>query len=88
MKNKSRLGDGSTHGGAIITASGDTFFNGIPATRLFDILACPIHGPNPVVMSAPHCYINNRNSSRLGDPCACGAALMFPLSMDSFIGDV
>ena len=87
MRNKCRLFDTSTHGGAIVTSSSDTFINSIPATRLFDILACPIHAPNPVVISAPHCYINNRNNSRLMDMCACGAGLT-PACIDTFIGDL
>lgn len=88
MKNSSRLGDSSTHGGAIVTASMNTFINNIPATRLADILACPIHGPNPVVFGAMHCFINNRMAARLGDPCACGAALFFKLSPNTFVGDM
>lgn len=87
MRNKCRIFDTSAHGGAIVTSSTDTFVNNIPATRIFDILACPIHGPNPVVIVAPHYYINNRNEARLFDMCACGASLT-PACTDTFDMDM
>jgi uncharacterized Zn-binding protein involved in type VI secretion len=70
-----RLGDTSTHGGAIITASHNTRVNGIPEARLGDILLCPLHGPNPIVTGAPRAQVNGRLIARIGDLTACGAAL-------------
>lgn len=70
-----RLGDTSTHGGAIITASHNTRVNGIPEARLGDILLCPIHGPNPIVTGSPRAQVNGRLIARIGDLASCGAVL-------------
>ncbi|HRT03620.1 MAG TPA: PAAR domain-containing protein [Candidatus Diapherotrites archaeon] len=65
--------DTTTHGGVFITASSNVFTNKIPQVRQFDILACPIHGPNPVISNSPTVFVNNRNMTRIVSVCACGA---------------
>ena len=70
-----RLGDTSTHGGQIVTASDDTICNGRGVARVQDILACPIHGPNPIVTGSPDVICNGRPVARIGSVCQCGAVI-------------
>lgn len=44
-----RLGDGHSHGGNVITASGTVFAEGPGVARIGDLVSCPIHGVNPIV---------------------------------------
>lgn len=76
-RNVMRLGDPGTHGGAIVTASPDTYCN-MPrrVARLGDIYACPIHGPNPIVTASEDTFCNGRGVARLNDVTACGARLI------------
>ncbi len=75
MPKLARLGDPGSHGGAIITASADTFWNGIGAARVGDLYGCPIHGPNPIVQGSPDVFVNSRAAARVGDATACGAVI-------------
>lgn len=70
-----RLGDTSTHGGAIITASPDVFCNGIKVARLGDSFSCPIHGIVQIVSASGSVFVNDRGVARIGDSIACGAIL-------------
>jgi uncharacterized Zn-binding protein involved in type VI secretion len=67
--------DTSSHGGVFVTSSSNVFTNKIPQVRQFDILACPIHGPNPVVFNSPTVWVNKLNMTRIGSVCACGAVV-------------
>ncbi len=71
-----RLGDTSTHGGAMITSASKTLYNGILCCRIGDILDCPIHGPNPVVEGSAKQIVEGQPLARQGDHTACGAALI------------
>ena len=44
-----RLGDGSTHGGIVITASDTVTAEGPGVARIGDLHDCPIHGVTPIV---------------------------------------
>ena len=75
-----RLGDTSSHGGQIIT-SGHKFTDaGKLVARIDDILACPIHGPNPIVTGSPMFKSEGKKVARgdggNGSVTACGAILI------------
>ena len=44
MKRVIRLGDPTTHGGTVVSASSTTIINGIHVARLGDSVTCPIPG--------------------------------------------
>lgn len=72
----SKIGDTSDHGGAIITGSASFVVSGIPVARVGDILACPIHGDNPIVSSL---VINAQDEGKplahIGSKTQCGATI-------------
>ena len=71
-----RLGDTSTHGGAIVTSAAKTYYEDKLAARIGDILNCPIHGPNPIVEGSSKQVVEGSPLARQGDHTACGAALI------------
>jgi len=71
-----RLGDTSTHGGAIITSAAKSLCEGALIARRTDILACPIHGPNPIVEHSEKMLCEGLEVARDGDATACGARLI------------
>lgn len=70
-----RLGDTSDHGGAITSASPDTYCNGIRVARLSDSFACPIHGGQTIVTASGTTFVNLLGVARIGDLISCGATL-------------
>lgn len=71
-----RLGDTSTHGGAVITSAAKTYVEGRLMARKGDLLACPIHGANPIVEGSADSIFEGKECARHGDHTACGAALI------------
>jgi uncharacterized Zn-binding protein involved in type VI secretion len=71
-----RLGDTSTHGGAIITSASKSYCEGALIAREGDILDCPIHGPNPIVGHSTKLKCEGPFVARHGDATACGATLI------------
>lgn len=71
-----RLGDTSSHGGAVITAAAKSLAEGQRIARVTDILDCPIHGPNPIVEGSPTFLAEGQRVARHGDHTQCGAALV------------
>lgn len=73
-----RLGDTSTHGGAMVTSSSKSPAEGPNICRLGDLLACPLpgHGTNPVIEASPDSLCEGKQIAREGDHTACGAALI------------
>lgn len=70
-----RLGDVSSHGGAIVTASPNTLANSLGVARTGDLLDCPIHGPSPLIGTSP-VLVNGALSVKVGDTAACGAVMI------------
>lgn len=70
-----RLGDTSSHGGAVASASPDTYCNGIRVARLGDSFACPLHGLQTIASASTTVFVNNRGVARIGDSISCGAVL-------------
>lgn len=71
-----RLGDTSSHGGAVITSASKTLCEGALIAREGDILDCPIHGPNPIVGHSSKLLVEGKYVARHGDATACGATLV------------
>lgn len=71
-----RLGDTSSHGGAIVTAASKTVVEGAPVARVGDLLLCPLHGLNAIVTGSPKFFCEGAEVARGGSLCACGAAII------------
>lgn len=71
-----RLGDTSSHGGAVVTSASRTYCENALIAREGDILDCPIHGPNPIVGHSNKLMVEDKFVARHGDATACGAALI------------
>lgn len=71
-----RLGDTSSHGGAVITAAAKSLAEGQRIARVTDILNCPLHGPNPIVEGSATFLTEGQRTARNGDHTQCGAALI------------
>lgn len=71
-----RLGDTSDHGGKVITGASKWRCEGQAIARKGDILACPIHGPNPIVEGSGKWRCEGQPIARDGDTTECGARLI------------
>lgn len=69
-----RLGDTSTHGGSIVSASTTALCNGRGIARSGDTLQCPSHGPQPLTGTSKN-NANGRKIVKVGDRAACGAVI-------------
>ncbi len=72
----SRIGDTSSHGGSIVTASSDLNANGRKVARQGDMLNCGIHGMKPITTVVT---TKNHNGGKLlvtvGAVASCGAVI-------------
>lgn len=82
-----RLGDKTTHGGVVITASPIHTLRGIGIARMGDKVACPLpgHGVNEIVEGCPVFSIGGRSVALHGHKTACGCSLIASL-MDATQG--
>lgn len=76
-----RLGDFTSHGGKVITASLTHFIGDIGIARVGDKVACPMggHGINPIVEGSATYLIGGRMVALHGHRSACGCALISSL---------
>lgn len=76
-----RLGDLTSHGGKVVTASTTHSIDGIGIARVGDIITCPLpgHGANTIVEGAPTYLIGERMVALHGHRCACGCTLISSL---------
>jgi uncharacterized Zn-binding protein involved in type VI secretion len=71
------LGDTTTHGGKVITASETHRSMGIPVARVGDMVECPqCKGIYPIIEGAPKTSDHGKPIARHGDKVACGATLI------------
>jgi uncharacterized Zn-binding protein involved in type VI secretion len=70
-----RIGDTGSHGGEVVSGSGNTTVNGRGVARVGDTYICPIHGPNQITTGSPDVFVNGMAVARVGDQTACGAIL-------------
>jgi uncharacterized Zn-binding protein involved in type VI secretion len=71
-----RMGDLTSHGGAVITASATHTIGGIGIARMGDQLVCPMHGVNVIVEGAANYLIGGRMVALHGHLGACGCTLI------------
>ena len=73
-----RLGDPTSHGGKVVSASLTHLLNGIGIARAGDLVACPVpgHGINPIVGGAATYLIGGRMVALQGDHSVCGCTLI------------
>lgn len=76
-----RLGDKTTHGGAVISASPIHTVRGIGIARVGDMVTCPQpgHGSNPIIEGSPTFSIGGRKVALHGHKAACGCSLIASL---------
>ena len=77
-----RLGDATSHGGKVISASTTHLIGGIGIARVGDEVTCPIsgHGVNAIVEGAATYLIGGRMVALHGHRSACGCMLISSLA--------
>lgn len=77
MGNAVRLGDGSDHGGTMITAGSSVKVNGIQLCVDQDIHSCPIPGHGNTIVTASSSVKSNdgKRIVKIGDIAGCGAVI-------------
>ncbi|MBU9853737.1 PAAR domain-containing protein [Rahnella inusitata] len=77
-----RIGDKTTHGGAVLTGSGTMSFGNIPVARKGDKVSCPVpfHGPTFITEGNPNYLDNGIPVAFHGHKCACGCTLISSLA--------
>lgn len=79
MKNVIRLGDPTSHGGKVISASATHFtVQGIPVACVGDTCSCPIpgHAGCTITTGSPHHKVSGKSIAFDGDSLSCGAKLI------------
>jgi uncharacterized Zn-binding protein involved in type VI secretion len=73
-----RLGDPTSQGGSVITASATHSLCGISIARKGDYVSCPVagHGVNPIIEGATAFKIGGREVALEGHHTACGCTLI------------
>ena len=77
MPDVARLGDGSDHGGVIISSASKTSVNGILVARVGDSHSCPIpgHGITTIASGSGHFSCEGALVAVIGSVCGCGAKI-------------
>ncbi|NDJ57096.1 PAAR domain-containing protein [Enterobacteriaceae bacterium 4M9] len=70
------MGDATTHGGKVISASASMFINGIQVALLGDRVSCPAHGPNNIIEGDTTVMDNGIAVVVDGSLCACGCRVI------------
>lgn len=78
MKRLIRLGDLTTHGGVVISASSSYEVLGRPVARVGDRVTCPMqgHGLAVIIEGDPDWLIDGRPVALEGHLTSCGATLI------------
>ncbi|MBD2782748.1 PAAR domain-containing protein [Xenorhabdus sp. 42] len=76
-----QLGDGTSHGGQVISASGPQVY-GKPIALVGDNVSCPIdgHGVNRILSGETRIHIGDRLAALNGFKTECGCTLIASLS--------
>lgn len=77
MRGVIRLGDSTSHGGKVITASGYEV-NGKKMALVGDLVSCPIpgHGNNPITTGNSKITINGKTAALHGFLAQCGCTVL------------
>lgn len=70
------LGDTSSHGGSVQSATAGFTVNRIPAVVQGDTFECPLHGAVTVQAPGRGMQANGKTPARDGDKTSCGASLI------------
>ncbi|EMX8597000.1 PAAR domain-containing protein [Enterobacter hormaechei] len=72
------LGDKTTHGGKVISASSTMIVNGKKVALIGDMISCPIpfHGPNPIVEGSLEWSSDGKAIVVDGCKCQCGCQVI------------
>ncbi|HHU1731906.1 TPA: PAAR domain-containing protein [Escherichia coli] len=72
------LGDNTTHGGKVISASSTMIVDGKKVALVGDMVSCPVsgHGTNPIVESSPEWISDGRAVVIDGCKCLCGCKVI------------
>lgn len=74
---QTRIGDSCTHGAVVITGDGIRITDGRKVARRGDLVACPIHGINPIVtVTTTPLITSSPDTSHIGSIAACGAVII------------
>lgn len=75
-----RMGDATSHGGAIVAGFPTVLIGGQPAARMGDMHTCPMvtpgvppipHVGGPITMGSATVLIGNQPAARMGDMATC-----------------
>lgn len=77
-KNVVRLGDPTTHGGVVITATSSSMVEGRPVALVGDLVSCPQkgHGVNKIIEGSKTCYSDGKPVVIDLCQCECGCAVI------------
>lgn len=70
------IGDKTSHGGAVVEASGASDVAGKKIARVGDKVSCPNHGSTTIATGDPTVIVDGKPVARHGDTTACGAKLI------------
>ena len=72
------LGDKTTHGGNVISASANFTVNGKKVALVGDMVSCPVpgHGTNPIIEGMPQRSCDGRSVVADGCRCQCGCQVI------------
>lgn len=72
------LGDKTTHGGQVISASSNITVDGKKIALVGDLVSCPVlgHGTNPIVEGTSHRTFKGRAIVVDGCKCQCGCSVI------------
>ncbi|KFK91697.1 MULTISPECIES: PAAR domain-containing protein [unclassified Serratia (in: enterobacteria)] len=70
------LGDTTTHGGEVKTASSTLYFNGLQAALVGEWVSCPRHGMNTIVEGDSTTFEEGRQVVVNNCLCACGCRVI------------
>ena len=76
-----RLGDSTTHGGTVITATSTMTIDGKAVVLVGDLVSCPLpgHGVNPIIEGSPAWTSDGKQVAVDGCRTACGCTLITSL---------
>lgn len=72
------LGDQTTHGGKVISATSKIFANNKPVALVGDQVSCPIlgHGVNVIIQGSKVLFCSGKPVAVHNSMCACGCKLI------------
>ncbi|HSC80330.1 MAG TPA: PAAR domain-containing protein [Chitinolyticbacter sp.] len=78
MKRVVRLGDPTSHGGVVVSASPTTVVMGKPVARQGDKVVCPVtgHAVGTIVEGDPDWLVDGKPVALDGHKTSCGASLI------------